>query len=201
MRRSLLPRRVFYLNRLFAARPGIDAVGFKIMYGHPRVHAGLMPYLAVRRARVVHLVRANALDQVLSWETSVARSLFRARRGDVVPEVTVRLDAPALPTRLEKMESEVADARRMLARYRLPALEVVYEDLADTTGDELTRVVTFLDVEPTAWQAESLLVGANRATRAELIENLSEVRAALAGTRYEWMLLQPGSAHRRLGQG
>jgi len=199
-RPTLLVRRVRYLNRLFDRRPGVQAVGFKLMYLQASAHTGIVPYLAARRARVVHLVRANALDQIVSYEAALARNVFRARRGDVVPEVTVRLDAPALPARLERMESEVADARRTVARYRLPALEVVYEDLADTTGDELTRVVSFLDVEPTAWQAESSLVGANHATRAELIENLSEVRTALAGTRYEWML-RPGSAHGRLGQG
>jgi len=198
-RGTLLVRRVRYLNRLFDRRPGVQAVGFKLMYLQASAHTGIVPYLAARRARFVHLVRANALDQIVSYEAARARNVFRARRGDVVPEVTVRLDAPALPARLEKMESEVADARRTLARYRLPALEVVYEHLAETTGEELAGVVSFLDVEPTDWQAESSIVGANHVPRAELIENLSEVEAALAGTRYEWML-RPGSAH-GLGQG
>ena len=193
-RAALLVRRVRYLNRLFARRRGVQAVGFKLMYLQASAHTGIVPYLAAQRARVVHLVRANALDQIVSYEAALVRNVFRARRGEVVPEVTVRLDPPALPARLEKMESEVADARRTLARYRLQALEVVYEHLAETTADELARVVSFLDVEPTDWQAESSLVGANRAPRTELIENLSEVEAALAGTRYEWML-GPGSAH------
>jgi len=173
---------VRYLNRLFDRRSGVPAVGFKLMYLQASAHTGIVPYLAARRARAVHLVRANALDQIVSYEAALARNVFRARRGDVVPGVTVRLDASALPARLESMESEVAQARRMLARYRLKVLEVVYEDLAEATGDELTRVVSFLDVGLTDWEAESSLVGANRVPRDDLIENLSDVEAALAGT-------------------
>ena len=187
-RATLLVRRVRYLNRLFDRRPGVQAVGFKLMYLQASAHTGVVPYLAVRRARFVHLVRTNALDQIVSYEAARARNVFRARRGDVVPAVTVRLDAPALPARLESMESEIAQARRTLARYRLPVLEVVYEHLAEATEDELARVVSFLGVEPTDWQAESSLVGANRVPRDELIENIDEVAAALAGTRFAWML-------------
>jgi len=187
-RATLLARRMRYLSRLFDRRPGVRAVGFKLMYLQASAHTGLVPYLAARRARVVHLVRANALEQIVSYEAAVARNLFRARRGDAVPEVTVRLDAPALPARLENMESEVVHARRTLARYRLPALEIVYERLAEATEGELARVVSFLGVEPVNWQTASPLVGASRVPRAELIENIDEVAAALAGTRFAWML-------------
>ncbi len=187
-RATLLVRRVRFLNRLFDRRPGAQTVGFELMYLQASSHTGLVPYLAARRAQVVHLVRANALDQIVSYEAALARNVFRARRGDVVPEVTVRLDAPTLPARLESMESEVVQAQRTLARYRLPVVEVVYEHLAVATEDELARVVSFLGVEPTDWQAESSLVGANRLPRDELIENIDEVAAALASTRFAWML-------------
>lgn len=185
-----LLRRIAYLNRVFAHRPGVDAVGFKLMYGHPEVHPGLLPYLALRRVRAVQLVRANLLDQVLSWETAVARQQFRARRGERVEPVAVRLEPGALVERLERLERANERGRRTLRRYRLPALEVEYGRLRASTEDELARITTFLGVAPAPREVEPEHVRMNR-TQRELLENADEVEAALAGTRFEWMLEPP----------
>ncbi|MBM2823784.1 MAG: sulfotransferase [Thermoleophilia bacterium] len=185
---TLMPHRLAYLRRLVRPRPDSDAVGFKLMYGHPHVHPGLLPYLSARRARAVHLVRENALDQIVSWETSVARGLFRAHGTDHVADIAVRIDTTALVTRIEEMERAVAAARATLRRYRIPRLEVTYKQLATEPAKELARIVASLDVEPSEWQVESSLVRMNRRPRGELIENMDEVQAALAGTRFAWML-------------
>ena len=185
---TLVPHRLAYLKRLGQPRPDRDAVGFKLMYGHPHVHPGLLPYLSARRARAVHLVRENALDQIVSWETSVARGLFRAHGTDHVADIAVRIDTTALETRIEEMERAAAGARTTLRRYRIPRLEVTYERLAAEPTKELARIVSFLNVEPAEWHQESSLVRINRKPRAELIENVHDVRAALAGTRFAWML-------------
>ena len=185
---SLVPHRLAYLNRLFGSRSGVDAVGFKLMYGHPRVHRGLMPYLAVRRTRVVHLIRENTFDQLVSFELADARGVFRARRGEVVPETTVRLDAEGLRKRLEEMEQKVVDARRTIARYRLPTFEFNYERLAERTQDELARVVSFFGVEPVDTPLESSLISMNAGRGAALVENLDEVESELAGTKFASML-------------
>ncbi|MEP7223760.1 MAG: hypothetical protein ABI783_02215, partial [Actinomycetota bacterium] len=69
------------------------------LQAHVRTSAGapgLLPYLSARRTRAVHLVRENALDQVVSWETSVARGLFRAHSAERVHDIAVRIDIAAL---------------------------------------------------------------------------------------------------------
>jgi hypothetical protein len=64
-----------YLNRLHHARGGLEAVGFKLMYGHPEVHAGVLLYLAAWRAWAIHLVRENLLDQVVTTAESAGRRI------------------------------------------------------------------------------------------------------------------------------
>lgn len=196
----LVPRRLAYLRRLFAVRPGVGAIGFKLMYEHPPAHPGVLPYLAVRRTRVVHLVRTNSLDQVVSWETATARGLFRVHAGEDVPPVRVRLDAATLATRLEKMAQATARARRTLDRYRLPALELTYEQLLHDPKATADLVAQFLGIKADMWQPASTLIPMNTAPRQDVIDNLGEVESALAGTQFSWML-GPGSDQRRLGHG
>ncbi|MEP7223761.1 MAG: hypothetical protein ABI783_02220 [Actinomycetota bacterium] len=86
------------------------------------------------------------------------------------------------------MERAAADARTTLRRYRIPHVEVTYERLAKAPVAELARIVASLGVEPREWQVESSLVRMNRRPRAELVENMNEVEATLAGTRFAWML-------------
>jgi hypothetical protein len=187
-RLSLAPARLSYLRRVFAARAGIDAVGFKLMYGHPEVHRGLLPYLAARRTRVVHLVRENALEQVVSWETSVSRGRFRAHTGEEVYTRAVAIDPEALLARLDKLQRDVSRARARLARYRLPTLDVSYERLRESPHTELARVAGFLEVEPREWEARSTLLRLNAVSVRELIENLDSVEPALARRGQAWML-------------
>ena len=185
---SLVPARLSYLRRLYGARPDIDAVGFKLMYRHPEVHRGLLPYLAARRTRVVHLVRENALEQVVSWETSVARGRFRAHVGEEVSTSAIAIDPGALLARLDKLQRDVARARRTLARWRLPTLDLSYERLRESPGAELARVAGFLEVEPRDWEPRSSLLRLNPASVRDLIENINEVEPALARRGQAWML-------------
>ena len=187
-RLSLVPARIGYLNRLYATRPGVDAVGFKLMYGHPRVHPGVLASLTLRRARAIHLIRSNTLDQIVSRETAQARGLFRAHEGEDVRPVAVRVDTRGLVDRLRTMEDAVDDARKTLRRRQIATLEVVYERLRESPENELDRILPFLDVERSAWSPASSLVRMNTGALADVVENLAEVAAALAGTRFAWML-------------
>lgn len=183
-----VPARLGYLRRVFAARDGIGAAGFKLMYGHPEVHRGLLADLAVRRTRAVHLVRENALEQVVSWETSVARGQFRARSGEQVADLSVSLDTATLPMRLAESQSRVERARKVLRRYRLQSLEVTYERLRQEPAGELGRIAAFLDVEPGEWAPSSSLVVMNARAWRNTVENAAWVEATLAGTPFAWML-------------
>jgi hypothetical protein len=76
----------------------------------------------------------------------------------------------------------------VLARYRFQALELTYEELLADPRRTATLVAAFLDVAAEAWRPASSLVPMNTAPRQDVIENFGEVEAALAGTRFSWML-------------
>jgi LPS sulfotransferase NodH len=191
-RRGLLLHRIAYLRRLYADRPGAGAVGFKLMYAQAAAQKGLLHYFALRRVRVVHLIRANLLDAVVSYQVAKATGVFHPRRGEVVPSVSVSLDAERLRGRLEELDLSVSRARGWIERYRLPRVEVAYEELVQRRGETLERVLRFLGVDPRVDALGSSFLPTGAGPRAELVENFGAVRDALAGTRFEWMLHEPG---------
>jgi hypothetical protein len=135
------------------------------------------------------LIRSNVLDSVISWETARARGLFHARKGDVLESVRVELDADTLLETLDHHEYAIAVARSWIRNLRLPYTEAFYEELTGVRRDEkLARLLAFLDVEPTVAELGSELVRMNPADHRKLIANYDEIRHALAGSRFEWML-------------
>jgi hypothetical protein len=172
-----------YLGQVYRDRPGVDAVGFKLMYSQLRVARPLVPMLVLKRPRIVHLIRRNALDIVLSKETGAARGALHAKSGEDVRPVTVRLPTENLLDRLAAHENEVERARRRLRRLRLPYLEVGYEDLVRDQEQGFASVFEFLGV-PATTELSSSLQKLNPTSHEQVIENYDEVRALLAGTRF-----------------
>ena len=181
-------QRLVYLRTVFRDRPGVGAAGFKLMYGQVRESPGILQYLALRRARVVHLVRANLLDAVISYEVAKTTGVFHPHHGEAVPLAVVHLDANGLRERLEHMEWSIARARSWLERYRLPRIDIAYEELVGRGEDTFGRILRFLDVDPDVQALDSSLVRTTTRSPMELVENADDVRAVLIGTRFEWML-------------
>jgi LPS sulfotransferase NodH len=177
-----------YLGRAFAARPGIDAVGFKLMYSQlTRIAKPLMPALWLKRARIIHLVRRNSLDVVLSKEAGSARDgVLHARDGQDIESVRVRLSPEDLLARMTAHERAVAGARVRFKRVGVPYHEVVYEDLVEDEQSGFDALFRFLEVEPQ--RVSSSLQKVNPTAHEQLIENYGEVRAALEGTPFAGQL-------------
>lgn len=172
-----------YLNRVYAPRPGIEAVGFKLMYIQQSVSRPLVPALVLRRVRVIHLIRRNVIDILLSKETAAARGALHAHSGDAVATVRVRLPTENLLERITSHERHVEQVRARFVGLRLPYLEVFYEDLVRKSA-EFDSLFDFLGTEPPANRLSSALQKLNPTSQEGMIENYDEVRAALEGTRY-----------------
>ena len=68
---SVRPFSVFrFLSALYG---GEGAIGFKLMYSQLRRYPEILAYLVRERIRVVHLVRRNHLDVLISSSAAVAR--------------------------------------------------------------------------------------------------------------------------------
>jgi LPS sulfotransferase NodH len=188
-RRLRAVHRVTYLQRLYGPRPGVRAVGFKLMYNQLRAERGLLPCLAIGRVKVIHLIRANALEALVSYELAKAAGVFHPSRGDQpASEAAVSLDAEGLRYRLEEQELVVARTRATVERHRLPRLEIAYEELVGRRDETFGRVLRFLRVDEDVGLLSSPLVRVVRDRHVDRIENVDAVRRALAGTRFQWML-------------
>ena len=172
-----------YLGRVYAPQPGIDAAGFKLMYSQLRVSRPLLPFLVFKRVRVIHLIRRNVLDIVLSKEAGRARQgLLHARSGQAVETVRVHVRTDNLLERMATHEREVESARARFRRIGLPYEEAVYEELVRDEEGGFSSLLRFLGVEPQS--VSSSLQKVNPSAHEELIENYGEVRDALEGTRF-----------------
>lgn len=174
-----------YLEQLYAPRPATDAVGMKLMYSQLREYPWLLAYMVVRRVRIVHLVRTNLLDVVLSQETARARSQYHAFDSDRVDQPAVQLSPEELVAALESLQRSVDRIRRLLRLLPAPSIEVGYEEL---TSDDAAfdPVLRFLRVAPR--RLTSRFAKLNRSPRQELIANYDDVERALRGTRFERFL-------------
>lgn len=174
-----------YLEDLYAPRPGTDAVGMKLMYSQLKQRPWLLAYMVLRRVRIVHLVRSNLLDVILSGVTAKARSQYHALASDVVAPSTVTLPANDLVSELESLQRSVDRIRVLLKLLPAASIEVSYEEL--TRNDAAFRpVFGLLGVEPR--RLSSRFAKLNREPKAELIANYAEVQRALSGTRFEPLL-------------
>lgn len=177
-----------YLARVWAERDGVDAVGFKLMYGQDGAWPGALEELARRDGRAIHLVRDNQLDVIVSAEVAVGRDLFHSReRPPPAPRVT--LNVGEIADRLAAAEEAVEAARGRLEALGLPTLEVTYEALRDG-GAGVKAMQRHLGVEPVP--LSSGLERLVRRHRNRVVENWEAVRDALVDTRFE-RFLEEGS--------
>ena len=173
-----------YLGRVYEERPGIEAIGFKLMYSQlTRVSRPLMPALWLRRARIIHLLRRNALDVVLSRAAGEARhGVLHARSGENVEAVRLRLRPDELLERMTAHDRQIEGARVRFKHVGVPYQEVFYEDLVANEKETFDSLFRFLGVEPAP--VSSSLQKVNPTAHEELIENYGEVLAALDGTKF-----------------
>jgi LPS sulfotransferase NodH len=173
-------------SEVFRPRPGNAAVGFKLMYNQAATELGLLAYLCVRGVSVVHLIRRNHLDAILSEETSLLRGVAHAESGARLDELQIELDPLTLLKRLEQRESEIQSASRFLVAEQIPHHEVHYEDLVDDP-EALEPIQNFLEV-PESESLTSGLTKLNPTSHRRLISNYDEVREVLTGTRFADLL-------------
>ena len=171
-----------YLDEIYSPQAGLEAVGFKLMYGQARRNPAVIAHLLERRVRIVHLVRSNLLDIVVSRETARARGCFHSAEADAAP-VTVSLDPPSVAARLAALDRQVRAVRQLLRLTRSPTIEVTYEHLVgDREG--LRAILHFLGVEDADRPLSSELRKMNPFGKRETIANYDEIKAALNSTKF-----------------
>jgi len=183
---------VRYLQRVFD-QPQCAAVGFKYMYDQVRRSPPVLPYAAARRVRVVHLIRHNLLDSVISNQRALHTGVFHLAADGRPPipwapadfdRSKIRLEPAQVLGELRRLLRERERVRRWLKLTRTPTLEVHYETLVADRG-RFAEILEFLGVpEPDPAHLRSGLQKIRTEPRAAVVENLPELEAALAATPF-----------------
>jgi LPS sulfotransferase NodH len=181
------PRITFsYLDELARLPGDHGAIGFKLMYDQLALFPEVFVDWFKRRFRVIHLVRSNPLDIVISKQR--ARRTGVAHAWSDVPSQSVDLDVSRLHRQLRLEEAKVTAARALLRVLPVASHEVSYETLCERQQEILGDVVRFLGIEsPEVDYSSGLQKIASGGYRAR-IANYDAVRAALAGTRFAALL-------------
>jgi hypothetical protein len=165
-----------YLGGLYG-RKGI--VGFKLMYDQLRGFPEIYPYLIFKRIRIIHLVRKNLLDIVIS--TNVARASGRSHDFDGkvrTRDTRVHLDPGQTIRFLERLQRKERMIGALMKVTPAPRILITYEELlADPSRIE--RLVQFLSPGSKAGLPSSKLKKRQRREHRESITNYEEIESAL----------------------
>lgn len=174
-----------YLNTLYST-PG--AVGFKLMYAQLGLYPEILAYLIRHRIRVVHLVRQNHLDVVLSYAVKAKIGRAHVLAGQSAPDsIRVELDTENLLSRLARLQKKQNIARKLLSWCRLPHLEISYEDLLRDRS-HFFLIWNFLSLKSVDDMPQSSLVKIRRGGHRQVINNYDQVKALLANSKFAGLI-------------
>jgi hypothetical protein len=163
------------------------ALGFKLMSRQLLRYPEVLLKLMVDEYRIIHLVRQNHLDVVISQR--LMKQLGKAHSTEQVDRQTVHLEPSSLLRALTWREREIELTRTFLLllgkspAFGLPSLEITYASLRRDAREALNAAASFLSV-PSYQEYDSRFKKISTAPDWERIENYDEVRQALRGTRF-----------------
>jgi LPS sulfotransferase NodH len=143
----------------------------------------LLAYILFNKVFLIHLIRANYLDIIVSQSTALARGVYHFHSRDNIENVKVRLDTLNLVDRLTQQEKQICDAKSWYSKLGLPYMEVTYEELVADTNN-FNKILAFIGIEPHAAKLSSSLKKINLKSHAELIANYDSVKATLQATHF-----------------
>ena len=177
-----------YLDQhVYARQPGVSVVGFKLMHAQAQRGIAIPLYLKIRQVSVIHLIRWNHLDVLLSEEARKIRKYYHATAGSDVAPVRIQVEPETLEYRLQQRDDSIRQACAAFRRLGVPYREIVYEDLLQDKS-RFSEILEFLSVEPDQQPPSSPLQKLNSTDHRQLIDNYAEVASALQGTRFAELL-------------
>ena len=175
-----------YLNTLYGT-PG--QVGFKLMYKQLGLYPEILVYLLRHRIHVIHLVRRNHLDVMVSYAVKAKIGRAHLLVGQSAPkELQVELDTRNLVKQFAWLQKQQNLARKLLAWCRLPHLEVVYENLVRDQSYYFRLMGDFLSIRSNDQMPQSPLTKIRRGTHRDMISNYDEVKTVLSNSKFASLL-------------
>jgi hypothetical protein len=158
------------------------------MYSQLRAFPEILPYMMRKRLRVVHLVRHNHLDVLISF--AIKRKIGRAHLltpEDRPKDVSVDIDPTSLLRDLRKLQFKHSVGRQLLRVSKLNHIEVAYEDLVESQS-HFDDVLAFLHVSADGQPPLSHIFKTRLASQEQIIRNYEEVKRVLETSQFAALL-------------
>jgi LPS sulfotransferase NodH len=179
---ALRPRATWrYLSSLYERD---RCVGFKLMYTHLRNYPEILPYAMTRNIRIVHLVRSNHLDTVISEQLARLTGDSHTIKDDWRMERAIRLDPGETVDAVRKRARQVRLMSLMCRTIGNRSLTVCYEELVQDYTLTMRRVCNFLDIRSSGDFQQTRLKKRQTREKREVIGNYDDIEAALSRHGY-----------------
>ncbi|MEO0376380.1 MAG: Stf0 family sulfotransferase [Cyanobacteria bacterium P01_A01_bin.17] len=175
-----------YIDQLKLSPELGDMVGFKLMYNQLLPRPEILLKLALDEYKIIHLVRQNYLDILISKASMTQNSVVHAKAE--VAQKSVVLDTSSLVKDLSIREAATRAVRSTLRVLPNPVLEISYEKLQSSKDDLLVSVIEFLGLQSADVEFESDLRKISKGLYCEKIANYDQVCCVLEGTRFHALL-------------
>lgn len=156
------------------------------MYSQLKQHPKLLLYLKLRNLKIVHLVRSNDLDVLISLERMRMTGVAHLRTGESAEyPKPIRLDTKLLINNIRKRRYNRNLIRFILNTLRISHIEIEYEDLLKNE-ETWKSILAFLKIEPSNTKPTPQTVKGEKLPRSVSIKNAREVYTKLqeAGLDY-----------------
>jgi hypothetical protein len=185
------PWRTFsYINTFFDEYPGdYPTIGFKIMYDQIFKQIEVLYSLIKSNYKIIHLVRNNYLDTLISRENMVNNKIVHITKA--IETKKVYLEPNSLVKKLKFIDLNIKFFRLLLSTIPNDSIEISYESLCSNKNDTLEEVLNFLKVSPKVSTLTSEKVKISLGSYENKIENYDEVVAVLSKSRFSTFISNP----------
>lgn len=172
-----------YLDSIYSVGNQNLSIGFKLMYGQAGEYPVLSDYIISRKLNIIHLIRRNIIDIIISKELAHKRDIYHSKK-EVNNDISIKINTKELISRIEWEENQVLKAKKRFSSLKVPYLEIYYEDLLNEQRN-FHKVLNFLKLKEPYPELNSPLKRLNKQSYSESISNYNEVKEILKNTKYE----------------
>lgn len=166
-----------------------EACGFKLMVNQTRRFPEIIRYIAERQVLVIHMVRDNVLDVLVSRLALEARG-YAHSSVNVSQDLKVTLPVDDLVAWLDRIQRD-NEYWQQSFEGRSPYLRVGYERFVCDRQQASKEILAFIGVDTRQELVTELKKLVTREL-SEVIDNYGAVSEVLRGTRYKWCLSGQG---------
>lgn len=180
--RSRRPRATWrYLSGLYRRD---QSVGFKLMYTHLRNYPEILPYAMARNIRIIHLIRSNYLDTVISEKLAELTGDSHTTKDDWRMEHAIHLDPGETVDAVRTRARQVRLMSLMCGSMGSRSMTVYYEELVRDYTLAMRRVCDFLGIRNSGDFRQTSLKKRQTREKRDVIGNYDDIEAALSRHGY-----------------